>query len=102
MDVTLFCHPPELLLGERRYDECTDLWLACFILVELLLGNVLFPRNDETYQLKLIFVIMGTLDSVTWCFRQVLRNVMYIHIDFLKLFNKVHQGHKIMQSRDCV
>jgi len=82
MDVILCCHPPELLLGETSYDECTDLWLAGFILVELLLGNVLFPRKDETYQLKL--AIMGTLDSVTWCFRQVLRNVISIHIDFLK------------------
>ena len=88
MDVILCCHPPELLLGETSYDECTDLWLAGFILVELLLGNVLFPRKDETYQLKLIFAIMGTLDSVTWCFRQVLRNVMYIHIDFLNFFQQ--------------
>lgn len=102
MDVTLCCHPPELLLGETRYDECTDLWLAGFILVKLVLGNVLFPRKDETYKLKLIFAIMGTLYSVTWWFRQVLRNIIPIHIDFLNFFNKVHQGHKIVVKGLCI
>ena len=71
--VTLWYRPPELLLGETRYDESIDLWSAGCILAELLLGKALFPGKDETDQLKLIFETMGTPDSITWnrCFRQL-------------------------------
>lgn len=45
--VTLWYHPPELLLGATEYGVAVDLWSTGCILAELLAGKPIMPGQTE-------------------------------------------------------
>mmetsp|Transcript_41805 Transcript_41805/g.50131 ORF Transcript_41805/g.50131 Transcript_41805/m.50131 type:complete len:1006 (-) Transcript_41805:40-3057(-) len=64
--ITLWYRPPELLLGETRYDTSVDIWSAGCILAELILGRPLFAGKSDMEQLELIFSVMGSPTEQRW------------------------------------
>eukprot|EP00403_Amphidinium_massartii_P027910 CAMPEP_0178394548 /NCGR_PEP_ID=MMETSP0689_2-20121128/12764_1 /TAXON_ID=160604 /ORGANISM="Amphidinium massartii, Strain CS-259" /LENGTH=316 /DNA_ID=CAMNT_0020015183 /DNA_START=1 /DNA_END=949 /DNA_ORIENTATION=- len=58
--------PPELLLGNTRYDESVDIWSAACILGEMVLGRPLFPGKVEAAVLQLICRRFNALDEEAW------------------------------------
>jgi len=64
--ITLWYRPPELLLGEERYDPSVDVWSCGCILGELFRRKPLFQANQEMQQLELISKICGTPTPAIW------------------------------------
>lgn len=64
--ITLWYRPPELLLGAVEYGPSADMWSVGCIFAELLIGEAIFPGNDELDQLKRIFRLCGTPTRDTW------------------------------------
>jgi len=64
--VTLWYRAPELLLGERKYDDRIDVWSAGCLFAELLMNRPLFPGASEPAQMDLIFALCGTPTEATW------------------------------------
>lgn len=59
--VSRYYRAPELLLGNVHYGVKSDIWSVGCILAELLLGEPLFPGEDDEDQLLRIVTIMGEL-----------------------------------------
>uniref|UniRef100_A0A0X3PDZ0 cyclin-dependent kinase n=2 Tax=Schistocephalus solidus TaxID=70667 RepID=A0A0X3PDZ0_SCHSO len=57
--VTLWYRPPEILLGETKYNSKIDIWSAGCILFEMVVGKPLFPGKDVDSQIRLIFDRLG-------------------------------------------
>lgn len=57
--VSVFCRPPELLLGAEEYNTEIDMWSVGCIFAELLVGKPIFPGKDEMDQLDRIQSVMG-------------------------------------------
>ena len=64
--VTLWYRAPEILLGSQDYGTPVDIWSVGCILVELIMGEVLFPGDKESKQIELIYEKCGTVDIITW------------------------------------
>ncbi|EPX73843.1 CMGC/CDK/CRK7 protein kinase Lsk1 [Schizosaccharomyces octosporus yFS286] len=64
--ITLWFRPPELLLGETKYDGAVDIWSVGCIVMELFIGKPLFQGKDEIHQLEIIYDLMGTPNEETW------------------------------------
>ncbi|EPY51494.1 CMGC/CDK/CRK7 protein kinase Lsk1 [Schizosaccharomyces cryophilus OY26] len=64
--ITLWFRPPELLLGETKYDSAVDIWSAGCIVIELFIGKPLFQGKDEIHQLEIIYDLMGTPNIESW------------------------------------
>ena len=55
--VTLWYRAPELLLGSDTYDQAIDMWALGCVFVELLVGDVAFPGQDELEVLDMMFKV---------------------------------------------
>lgn len=64
--VTLWYRPPEVLLGDCRYDASVDIWSAGCVIVELLTGKALFAGTSEIDTLFKIFKLFGTPTAEEW------------------------------------
>ncbi|KAJ6852134.1 putative serine/threonine-protein kinase [Iris pallida] len=64
--VTLWCRPPELLLGATYYGIGVDLCSAGCILGELLSGKPILPGRTEVEQLHKIFKLCGSPGEKYW------------------------------------
>ncbi|KAL3622404.1 hypothetical protein CASFOL_033815 [Castilleja foliolosa] len=64
--VTLWYHPPELLLGATDYGEAIDLWSVGCVFAEIFLGKPLFKGRTEVEQLHKIFKLCGTPPYKFW------------------------------------
>ncbi|WBW75049.1 P-TEFb-associated cyclin-dependent protein kinase Lsk1 [Schizosaccharomyces osmophilus] len=64
--ITLWFRPPELLLGETKYDSAVDIWSVGCIVMELFVGKPLFQGKDEIHQLEIIYDLMGTPNIESW------------------------------------
>ncbi|CAO1639302.1 unnamed protein product [Sympodiomycopsis kandeliae] len=64
--VTLWYRPPELLLGESRYNDRVDIWGAGCIFLELFTRKPVFCGTDEIDQLSSIIQVMGPFDEKRW------------------------------------
>lgn len=63
---TLWYRPPELLLEETPNNKSLDVWSLGCIIVELLIGEPLFPGDSEIDQLFKIFQMFGTVNNSNW------------------------------------
>lgn len=70
--VTLWYRAPELLLGQKYYDEKVDLWAVGCIFAELLGKKCILPGDNEMQQLKLIFEVSFSCIRYTVCIITVL------------------------------
>lgn len=64
--VTLWYRPPELLLGQTRYNDRIDVWGAGCIFLELFTRKAVFCGQDEIHQLKTIVDVMGPFTEQRW------------------------------------
>jgi len=64
--VTRWYRPPELLLGEKRYNEKIDVWSVGCILAEFMERRPIFPGNDERDMCSRIFSMLGVPNNNTW------------------------------------
>lgn len=64
--VTLWYRPPEILLGDRKYDYKCDMWSAGIIMLEMLLRRCPFMGKNEKHQLEEIFKLCGTPNEGSW------------------------------------
>ena len=64
--ITLWYRPPELLLGEKDYDEAVDMWSVGCIMGELLAGKPLFPGKSEIDQFHRMFELLGVPTEKIW------------------------------------
>jgi len=64
--ITLWYRPPELLLGEERYNTSIDIWSCGCILGELFLKKPLFQANEEIMQLETISRLCGSPTPAVW------------------------------------
>lgn len=58
--ITLWYRPPELLLGETKYNGAVDIWGLGCILAEFFVRKALFQSKDAIGQIKSIYSILGT------------------------------------------
>ncbi|CAG8549033.1 2321_t:CDS:10 [Ambispora leptoticha] len=58
--VTRWYRPPELLLGERRYNTAIDMWAVGCVFAEMLRGAPILPGRSDMDQLDLIFKLCGS------------------------------------------
>jgi len=64
--VTLWYRAPDVLLGSRKYGTPIDIWSAGCIFAEMVNGRPLFPGQNETEELRLIFKALGTPTPATF------------------------------------
>ncbi|XP_028411048.1 cyclin-dependent kinase 9-like [Dendronephthya gigantea] len=64
--VTLWCRPPELLLGERDYGPPIDIWGAGCIIAEMWTRTPIMQGSTELHQLTLISHLCGSISSDVW------------------------------------
>lgn len=64
--VTLWCRPPELLLGERDYGPPIDIWGAGCIIAEMWTRTPIMQGNTEQHQLTLITHLCGSMTADVW------------------------------------
>ncbi|KAI9116189.1 hypothetical protein K1719_013119 [Acacia pycnantha] len=64
--ITLYCRPPELLLGARMYGPAVDMWSVGCTFAELLHGKPIFLGKNEPDQLSKIFELCGAPDQANW------------------------------------
>ncbi len=63
---TLWYRPPEILLGETRYDPPADVWALGCVLAEMILMQPLFVSASPQGQLLVIFQLLGTPSREQW------------------------------------
>eukprot|EP00043_Microstomoeca_roanoka_P003969 m.46800 g.46800 ORF g.46800 m.46800 type:complete len:358 (-) comp12279_c0_seq2:103-1176(-) len=64
--VTLWYRPPDVLLGSVNYSGNIDMWGVGCIFAEMICGRPLFPGQEDTEQLHLIFQLLGSPDNDVW------------------------------------
>ncbi|KAM6080394.1 LOW QUALITY PROTEIN: cyclin-dependent kinase 15 [Theristicus caerulescens] len=65
--VTLWYHPPDVLLGATDYSSDLDIWSAGCIFVEMIQGQPIFAGTSGTHeQLTKIWVVSGVPTEDTW------------------------------------
>ncbi|CAG2104959.1 unnamed protein product [Medioppia subpectinata] len=64
--VTLWCRPPELLLGKRNYGSPVDLWGAGCITAEMWTRNPIIAGTTDQMQLNLISQLCGSITPDVW------------------------------------
>ena len=64
--VTLWCRPPELLLGERDYGPPIDIWGAGCIIAEMWTRTPIMQGSNEQHQLALISHLCGSISPEVW------------------------------------
>ncbi|VDK72094.1 unnamed protein product [Dibothriocephalus latus] len=64
--VTLWYRPPEILLGQTKYDGKIDIWGAGCILFEMIVRKPLFPGRDADSQIRYIFDRLGRPPPDYW------------------------------------
>jgi len=64
--VTLWYRAPDVLLGNKTYNNSIDIWSAGCIIAEMYTGRPLFPGSNNEDQLQRIFRILGTPSARTW------------------------------------
>lgn len=64
--ITLWYRPPELLLGETKYNGAVDIWGLGCILAEFFVRKALFQGHDEIAQIKAIYSVLGTPAENGW------------------------------------
>lgn len=63
---SLWYRAPELLLGQKRYSPCVDVWSVGCIFAEMFLRKPIFEGKIEIHQLQLIFETTGVPSEETW------------------------------------
>jgi len=64
--VTHWYRPPEIMLGDIRYDTAVDMWSMGCIMVEMMMLCPAFACNTEIECLMVIFQRFGTPDEEDW------------------------------------
>ncbi|KAM6129313.1 LOW QUALITY PROTEIN: cyclin-dependent kinase 15 [Pterocles gutturalis] len=65
--VTLWCRPPDVLLGATDYSSDLDIWSAGSIFVEMIQGQPIFAGTSGTHeQLVKIWAVLGVPTEDTW------------------------------------
>ncbi|KAL0478647.1 cyclin-dependent kinase [Acrasis kona] len=64
--VTRWYRPPELLLGDNKYNEKIDVWAVGCILAEFMDRRPIYPGSDEKDMCARIFSMMGVPTNSTW------------------------------------
>jgi cyclin-dependent kinase 2 len=65
--VSVWYRPPEILLGDTRYDTAVDIWSAGMIMAELInLSPVLSSTESEIQCISFLFEYLGTPNEETW------------------------------------
>jgi cyclin-dependent kinase 1 len=64
--VTLWYRAPEILLGEKKYDESVDVWAIGCIFAEVIKRKPLFRGDSQIDQLFKIFKCFGTPSEKNW------------------------------------
>ncbi|KAG5119201.1 hypothetical protein JHK82_033621 [Glycine max] len=84
---------PELIFGATEYTASIDIWSAGCVLAELLLGQPLFPGENQVDQLVEIIKVLGTPT------REEIRcmNPNYTEFRFPQI--KAHPWHKVFHKR---
>uniref|UniRef100_A0A0E0DKE6 [RNA-polymerase]-subunit kinase n=1 Tax=Oryza meridionalis TaxID=40149 RepID=A0A0E0DKE6_9ORYZ len=91
--VTLWYHPPELLLGATNYGAAVDLWSAGCILAELSSGRPIMPGRTEVEQLHKIFKLCGSPSEEFWASLKLSRATVFKpqHL-YHRCVNNVYKG----------
>ncbi|OIW19977.1 hypothetical protein TanjilG_31851 [Lupinus angustifolius] len=84
---------PELIFGATEYTTSIDIWSAGCVLAELLLGQPLFPGENQVDQLVEIIKVLGTPT------REEIRCMNPNYTDFRFPQIKAHPWHKIFHKR---
>ncbi|XP_061353219.1 shaggy-related protein kinase eta-like isoform X2 [Gastrolobium bilobum] len=84
---------PELIFGATEYTTSVDIWSAGCVLAELLLGQPLFPGDNQVDQLVEIIKILGTPT------REEIRCMNPNYTDFRFPQVKGHPWHKVFRKR---
>ncbi|KAL5151718.1 Shaggy-related protein kinase iota [Glycine soja] len=84
---------PELIFGATEYTTSVDIWSAGCVLAELLLGQPLFPGENQVDQLVEIIKILGTPT------REEIRCMNPNYTDFRFPHIKAHPWHKVFHKR---
>ncbi|KAG4968861.1 hypothetical protein JHK87_034512 [Glycine soja] len=84
---------PELIFGAAEYTTSVDIWSAGCVLAELLLGQPLFPGENQVDQLVEIIKILGTPT------REEIRCMNPNYTDFRFPHIKAHPWHKVFHKR---
>ncbi|RYQ97279.1 hypothetical protein Ahy_B08g093312 isoform B [Arachis hypogaea] len=84
---------PELIFGATEYTTSIDIWSAGCVLAELLLGQPLFPGENQVDQLVEIIKVLGTPT------REEIRCMNSNYTDFRFPQIKAHPWHKIFHKR---
>lgn len=58
--VTLWYRPPDVIMGNTKYNSKIDMWGVGCIFAEMVVGKPIFAGQNTTEQLLKIFKIMGT------------------------------------------
>ncbi|KAK7342429.1 hypothetical protein VNO80_25381 [Phaseolus coccineus] len=84
---------PELIFGATEYTASIDIWSAGCVLAELLLGQPLFPGENQVDQLVEIIKVLGTPT------REEIRCMNPEYTDFRFPQIKAHPWHKVFHKR---
>ncbi|OIV99245.1 hypothetical protein TanjilG_06550 [Lupinus angustifolius] len=84
---------PELIFGATEYTTSVDIWSAGCVLAELLLGQPLFPGENQVDQLVEIIKVLGTPT------REEIRCMNPNYTDFRFPQVKAHPWHKVFHKR---
>ncbi|KAK7290832.1 hypothetical protein RIF29_05559 [Crotalaria pallida] len=84
---------PELIFGATEYTTSVDVWSAGCVLAELLIGQPLFPGENQVDQLVEIIKVLGTPT------REEIRCMNPNYTDFRFPQVKAHPWHKIFHKR---
>lgn len=63
---TQWYRAPEILLGDRQYNESVDMWSLACILGEFWYRRPILPGENEIHQIKVISSLCGSLKPETW------------------------------------
>uniref|UniRef100_A0A8B9NUQ4 Cyclin dependent kinase 15 n=1 Tax=Apteryx owenii TaxID=8824 RepID=A0A8B9NUQ4_APTOW len=65
--VTLWYHPPDVLLGATEYSSDLDIWSAGCVFVEMIQGQPIFAGTSGALeQLEKIWAVLGVPNEDTW------------------------------------
>lgn len=64
--ITLWYRAPEILLGQRTYAPCVDIWSSGTIMAEMITKRALWPGDSEIDELFRIFRSLGSPDETIW------------------------------------
>jgi len=63
---TLWYRPPEIILGNQKYDEKADIWALGCSMAEMLTADYLFAGNGEEGVLQLMYRMLGPISTTSW------------------------------------